>query len=119
MNYLSKFKSESELQQFIINRIKFFRTSKNITQAEAAYLLNMSEQNFGRIERGRYKPSIYFILNFCSKFDITLQEFFKFNPNYNRVSKLEKATYEFLVNNKSSMQQLSNLINSFYNNDYN
>lgn len=117
MNYLSKFKNEKELQTFIINRIKFFRTNKKITQAEIAYLLDMSEQNFGRIERGRYSASLYFVLNFCSKLDITLQEFFNFKSD--GVSKFEIMAREFLENNKDSMLQLNDFIDSYYNNDYN
>lgn len=116
MNYLSKFKNENELQNFIINRIKLYRTNKNITQAELAYILGMSEQNYGRIERGRYRASLYFVFNFCSKLDITLQEFFMFKLE--KISKFEKETREFLENNKDAMLEFNNFINSYYKNDY-
>lgn len=113
MNYLKKFKTEDELQNFIINRIKFFRVNKKITQAEMAYMLNMSEQNYGRIERGRYKSGIYFILNFCSKMDITFEEFFKFNKE--KMSKFEKEVRGLLENNEKSMLKIGEFINYYFN----
>lgn len=115
MNYLDIFKNEEELSKYITKRLKSLRESRKLTQNEMAELLHMSEQNYARIERGRYKSSLYFILTFCSKLDITIQDFFKFK--HENDTELDQYMREFLINHKQSTIDFCDFINKYYDRD--
>ena len=113
MDYLSSFKSEKDFNRYVTKRLKFIRESNNLTQSKFSEKLNMSEQNYARIERGEYRASTYFILLVCSKFDITISQFFNFKDS----SKDAESTQffnELLIKNKDDLLKFSKFINDYY-----
>lgn len=110
MDYIKKFKNEESLNKFITKRFKVLRESNKLTQAKMSYLMNISEQSYSRTERGRYKPSIFFIITFCSVLNISLTDFF----NFEKDSDIDAKLHEFLIQNKSNINQFCQLIKDFY-----
>ena len=45
-------------KKFIAERIKYYRKKMNLTQAELAEMVDLSDQHLSRIERGCYVPSL-------------------------------------------------------------
>lgn len=113
MNYLSDFKSEKDFNEFVKNRLKFIRTNRKLTQAKVAEIMNMSEQNYARIERGNYRASMYFLFLFCSKFDITIGQFFNFKSSNN---KIDNFFSQLFLKDKENLVEFSNFINDYYSN---
>jgi len=48
-------KSSSKIEQYVINRVKELRLEKNISQAELARLLDVSEGFIGNVESKNYR----------------------------------------------------------------
>lgn len=62
-------------KEFIGQKIKEFRKRKNISQAELAEKVGLSDKHIGRIEAGKYFPNFINFLNILEVLDIKLSEF--------------------------------------------
>lgn len=107
MNYLEKFKDEKQLILYISKRLKSLRESRKLTQNEMSNLMNMEEEYYGRVERGKYKPTIFFLITFCSKLSISIDDFF----NIDTSSGIDSYLKEYITLNKSSLIDLRDFLN--------
>lgn len=114
MNYLEIFKSENELYSYISKRMKEIRRMNGLTQSKISEILDISEQNYVRVERGYNKTSIYFLFKFCSVFDLSLNEFFKIAESDEDNCLIEMK--ELIFRNKTEILELSNIIKKYYEN---
>ena len=110
MNYIEKFKDEESLSSFITSRLRELREANKFTQAQVSYFMNISEQSYSRTERGRYKASIFFIMSFCSVFNISLTDFFNFDKDTDTYAKF----HDFFIQNKNNVNQFCQLMQDFY-----
>lgn len=113
MNYLEKFNDEKQLISYISKRLKSLRESRKLTQNEMSNLMNMEEEYYGRVERGKYKPTIFFLISFCSKLSISLDDFF----NIDNSSGIDSYLKEYITLNKSSLIDLRDFLNKSLDND--
>nr|QGT49781.1 hypothetical protein Melaina855_1680 [uncultured Candidatus Melainabacteria bacterium] len=60
---------------FIAKKIKYYRKSKNLTQAELAEMVDLSVQHISRIESGCYIPSLKSFFMLIHVLGIDLREF--------------------------------------------
>lgn len=66
-----------EKQAFLNNlgkHIAQLRVSKQLTQAELAFMCEKDMQSISRLERGKINPSIYFLQEIASAFEIPLAQ---------------------------------------------
>lgn len=102
-------------KEFIRNRVYEIRTSQNISARNLSLELGMSSEYINQLEGGKLTPSVDFLINFCSYFNISLSEFFDINNKYpmqlkpliELLSKLNNEEFEvvyklisMIVNNK-------------------
>ena len=69
-------------KDFIRNRVYQIRTSHNISARNLSLELGMSSEYINQLEGGKLNPSIYFLINFCAYFSISLSEFFDDGNKY-------------------------------------
>ncbi len=62
-------------KKFIAERIKYYRKKMNLTQAELAEMVDLSDQHLSRIERGCYVPSLTTFFQLVKILKIDLREF--------------------------------------------
>lgn len=67
-------------KEFLANRIKYHRKKMNLTQAELAEKVELSDQHISRIESGCYIPSLKSFFLLANVLQIDLSEF-GFNNN--------------------------------------
>lgn len=60
----------------IENRLKKFRTDKDITQAQLAEEVGVSRQTINAIETGKYDPSLELALKIAEFFDTEVETIF-------------------------------------------
>lgn len=60
----------------VLNRIRDFRISRDMTQDQLAHAVGVSRQSIISIERGRYTPSLFLALRFAQFFKCTTDELF-------------------------------------------
>ena len=113
MNYLEHFKNEQQLNKYVRKRFKQIRESKKLTQNEVSEITDVEYEYYGRVERGRYKPTLFFLITFCSKLDISLQEFF----NVDTSDELDSYLKEYLMINKDSLINFRDFLNKYYGNN--
>lgn len=81
MNYLAYFKNEDEIRKCIADNVFKIRVENKLTQEELAELLDVSAVHISRIENCKYTCSVSFLLKFCSKFKMDINDFFHVNPS--------------------------------------
>lgn len=64
-------------KKFIGEKIKQFRKKSNLSQAELAEKVGLSDKHIGRIEAGKYLPSFCNFLNILEIYNIDISEFGK------------------------------------------
>ncbi len=62
-------------KKYIAERIKYYRKKMNLTQAELAEMVDLSDQHLSRIERGCYVPSLTTFFQLVKILKIDLREF--------------------------------------------
>lgn len=60
----------------ITEKIKIFRTEKNLTQEQLAEKVGVTRQTIGLIEKGKYNPSICLCIKIAKVLDRTLDDLF-------------------------------------------
>jgi putative transcriptional regulator len=70
-----------EKQEFLTRlgkHIAQLRVSKQLTQADVAYMCDKDMQSVSRLERGKINPSIYFLQEIATAFEINLAQLLDF-----------------------------------------
>ncbi len=67
----------SDILNIVGNRIRQFRTAKNLSQEELALKANVDPTHIGRIERGVNNASIEMLNKIITAMGISLEDFFK------------------------------------------
>lgn len=62
-------------KKFIGQKIREFRKKNNLSQAELAEKVGLSDKHIGRIEAGKYFPNFINFLNILNTLNISLTEF--------------------------------------------
>lgn len=84
MKYLKNIETEKEFRLFLGERLRYIRINKNLTQADIAELLDLSNNYISEVERGRYNISLFLIFKFCDSLDISINELLGFkNDDFN------------------------------------
>ncbi|NFA43747.1 transcriptional regulator [Clostridium botulinum] len=60
----------------INEKIRMFRTEKNLTQEHLAEKIGVTRQTIGLIEKGKYNPSISLCIKIAKVLDKTLDDLF-------------------------------------------
>lgn len=67
----------SDLLKIVGDRIRHFRTIKNLSQEQLALLANVDTSHIGRIERGTSNSSIEMLDKIITAMGVSLEDFFK------------------------------------------
>ena len=59
-------------------RIHEFRKAKGLQQADLAELVGARRKTIGKLENGRYNPSLKLAMDIAKVFDTTVEELFQF-----------------------------------------
>ena len=65
------------------NRIEEIRKEKGIRQDEFARSMGVSRQTISSLENGRYNPSILLAYKIAKYFDLSIEDVFIFEEEYN------------------------------------
>lgn len=60
------------------NRLKEIRTSRNLSQAQLAYMVGVSRNTISSIETGQYSPTAKLALILCIALDVSFEDMFYF-----------------------------------------
>ncbi len=60
------------------NRLKEIRTSRNLSQAQLAYMVGVSRNTISSIETGQYSPTAKLALILCIALDVRFEDMFYF-----------------------------------------
>lgn len=90
---------ETNLNDFLITRIKFFRKKKKYSQDYLSKLANLDEKYINKIENGRHNLSAQTLDNIIRALQVSYNEFFIFDD-----SDISDDLYHFV----ESFKQLSN-----------
>lgn len=66
----------------IQNRLKVFRAMHDWTQEELAYRVGVTRKTINTIEKGKYVPSTYLALKLAKVFQVSLEELFELDPEF-------------------------------------
>jgi len=59
-------------------KIKEYRAKHNIKQEELASLVGVRRETIGKLENGKYNPSLKLAMDIAKAFNITVEELFEF-----------------------------------------
>ncbi|MBU3182935.1 helix-turn-helix transcriptional regulator [Clostridium psychrophilum] len=59
-------------------KIKEYRAKHNIKQEELANLVDVRRETIGKLENGKYNPSLKLAMDIAKVFHITVEELFEF-----------------------------------------
>lgn len=73
---------KSEIEQFVINKIREMRKEKKISQAELAYMIDKSPAFIGQVENPnhRAKYNINLLNAIAAALECSIKDFFPDNP---------------------------------------
>ncbi len=63
------------------NRIKELRAKHNLTQSELALKVGVRRETIVFLEKGKYNPSLKLAYDISKKFNLTIEEVFKFEES--------------------------------------
>ena len=66
-----------EITMTIKTKIREYRTKTNMKQEELAELVGARRETIGRLENGKYNPSLKLALDIAKVFHITVEELFE------------------------------------------
>lgn len=92
------------------NRIKLLREAANISGRSLAKMTGLDPSQISKIERGNSKPSLDALERICHALNITLSEFFSYDPdslshNESRLLVKEDKHYASKMNNLTHNQR--------------
>ena len=98
---------------FIINRIAFLRTDKNISARELSFRLGQSNGYISSIETGKSKPSVEMLIYICEELGVSMRDFFDEEQQYpflieqivKEAKKLDKSSLESVLNVMKNMNK--------------
>ena len=64
----------------IKNRIKEYRARYDMKQEELAKLVGVRRETIGKLEKGKYNPSLVLAWNIAKVFQVTIEEVFTVEP---------------------------------------
>lgn len=70
---------DKRLKQLALN-IKAERVRKNISQAQLAEAINISERSMSQIEQAKQTPSVFIIFDIANALEIPIEELFRGIP---------------------------------------
>lgn len=79
-------------------RLKELRKSKHLTQDNIADMLNISQKTISSAERGLYRLSLEYLLEYCSIFNCSLDYIVSGKTHDSAISKLPTEIYNILCN---------------------
>lgn len=62
----------------LYNKLKEIRTSRNLSQAQLAYMVGVSRNTISSIETGQYSPTAKLALILCIALDVRFEDMFYF-----------------------------------------
>ena len=71
--------TNEEIHQYVIDKIKFTRISKELSQLEVCTKGNFSQSFYTHIESGKSQPSLMTIIRIAQVFEISPRDFFPEN----------------------------------------
>lgn len=71
--------TNEEIHQYVINKIKFIRISKGLSQLEVCTKGNFSQSFYTHIESGKSQPSLMTIIRIAQVFETNPRDFFPEN----------------------------------------
>ena len=63
----------------LLNRVKDARTQAGISQAQLAELVGVRRETIGKLENGKYNPSLKLAMDIAKVFGKTVEEVFEFD----------------------------------------
>ena len=78
MNMVQRESVSTEIEQYVIDKVKEFRTSKGISQAKLAHIIDLSVGFIGNVENPRHiaKYNLNHLNRIAKEFDIPISCFF-------------------------------------------
>ena len=75
---MSKESIKTEIEQYVIDRVKEIRTSKNISQAKLAHLMDISTGFVGNVENPKHiaKWNLNHLNRISTELDVPFKDFF-------------------------------------------
>lgn len=73
--YLNNISDEKDFKLFLGKRLRIIRKQKNLTQADLAESLDLSNNYISEVERGNYNISLFYVFKICDVLNITIHEF--------------------------------------------
>ncbi len=65
-----------EVQQLLIDNLKFYRVEKKLTQANVAKSCDMLPSTYSRLETGQVSPQLQTLKRVCDAIDIPVVDYF-------------------------------------------
>lgn len=93
-----------DINKYIGNKIREFRTRKNITQEELAEFLNTTPQTISRYEIGERKTNQDILFELANYFKVSINDFFP-----DTVSKTQEQKYKQILKDKGLMDDEENI----------
>ncbi|MBY6539594.1 helix-turn-helix transcriptional regulator [Rhodococcus sp. BP-349] len=75
----------------VMNRVREFRKTSRLTQAELGRACGVSRQSIVSVEGGDYSPSVYLALKLAGALDSTVEDLFPLTPD-DRLEPEEEST---------------------------
>ncbi len=88
-------------KEFIANRVKYYRKKMNLTQAELAEKVELSDQHISRIESACYIPSLKSFFMLATVLNMDLKEF-GYNDEHSENPIKEELIHK--INNSNDIQ---------------
>lgn len=98
-------------KEFIAERIKYHRKMQNLTQAELAEMVGLSDQHLSRIESGAYIPSLKTFFLLVKVLKIDLREF-GFNIEITRNPMRDKLIHKIISATEAEVIFYENMMNA-------
>ncbi len=105
-----------DINKYIGNKIREFRTRKNITQEELAEFLNTTPQTISRYEIGDRKTNQDVLFSLANFFNVSINEFFpdttskKQHENYKRILREKGLMDENDYINEENLNKLMKIV---------
>ncbi|MCB5953972.1 helix-turn-helix domain-containing protein [Enterococcus sp. CWB-B31] len=69
--------NETELKDFLANKLSYFRSRKNVSAREMSLAIGQSDNYINSIENKRVTPSIQMLYIICEYLEISVEEFLR------------------------------------------
>ena len=93
-----------EIPKYVGEKIRYFRTKRNITQQELADYLNTTSQTISRYENGVLEANQTVLFSLADYFGISINDFFP-----NTITETQEEKYKQLLKSKGLMDDNDNI----------